>query len=63
VTDYLGIFEKNTEIAQTIGLYFFSVKVMYQFSQKWIGLHFGRLFTNASGHPAWPFFGRNNLGD
>jgi hypothetical protein len=25
---------------------------MYLFWQKWVGLHFGQLFTNSSGHPA-----------
>jgi hypothetical protein len=41
-----------TEIAPIFS-YFFTVKLLIDFYQKWVGLHFGRHFQkNESGHPA-----------
>jgi hypothetical protein len=48
-----GKLSKITKVAQKFGLLFSAVKKhVLILRKKWIGLHFGRFFTNSSGHPA-----------
>jgi hypothetical protein len=41
---YFGQLYENFRISPHFGPFFFSVKLYIDFDQKWVGLHFGRLF-------------------
>jgi hypothetical protein len=35
------------------GTFFLEKSCEYILNKKWVGLHFGRFFTNSTGHPGW----------
>jgi hypothetical protein len=45
-------FAKLTELAHIFGLLFPQLRLSIKIDKKWVGPHFGRFFTNSSGHPA-----------
>jgi hypothetical protein len=53
LTLYFGqFFSKITELATLIGYFFPRLLLCINFAKNCIGQHFGRFFTNSSGHPA-----------
>jgi hypothetical protein len=50
VIAYFGRFLLKEE-SQIIWLFFPQCKICIKFDKTWVGLHFGRLFINSSGHP------------